>query len=314
MTAGHIENSNSPYLPIRSAFTVIEKPLRFFYARYHTHYDPLQSLKDRFYLGGMVVYPIVICATPVTMVADVAIGIAECIFCTFVRGDSLRDVAELARKKIVVSPLHHLTFIITSLTPSALYLGYLLQIIVSMPEGPKWAFAKTALIFATGLAAFWISTPLLLGDPHDNKVFLKIPASLQPFNQNRLLYMAVQTFFIALALRNFVFLELHTAPWSMLLITSAIPLAIASLVWIFSYTLSQRMIGSFSPSWNHQAFSIFINRGAQIKQVGTGFQADGINRKPGMTFQDVGFTDSDLTYWKDRYARFWTEQRCPRHN
>src|SRR4051812_10195798 len=52
------------------------------------------------------------------MVADIMIGVAECAFCTL-RGDSLQNVAELAKKKIIISPLHHLILATTSLAESA---------------------------------------------------------------------------------------------------------------------------------------------------------------------------------------------------
>jgi hypothetical protein len=70
-------------------------------------------------LAGMIVYPLVACAAPVTMVADMTIGVVECVFCTLIRRDSLEAVAELAKKKIVISPLHHFIFVTTSLAQSA---------------------------------------------------------------------------------------------------------------------------------------------------------------------------------------------------
>src|SRR3954464_13150716 len=103
------------YTPIPSAFTCVEKPLRYVYDRY----DPLSpDDAPNMYLAGIVVYPLIICATPVTMVADIMIGVAECAFCTL-RGDSLQNVAELAKKKIIISPLHHLILATTSLAESA---------------------------------------------------------------------------------------------------------------------------------------------------------------------------------------------------
>ncbi len=315
MTTGRIENSNLPYTPIRSAFTVIDKPLRFFYDRYIPHPEGLNNLKNPYYLRATVVYPIIICAAPVTMVADVVIGVAECIFCTIVRGDSLRDVAELARKKIIVSPLHHLTFIISSLAVPALFYGYALHAIAAKTQKDPYWLVISSLIYATGLAAFWISTPLLPRGHDDVRLFPNIPAPLQLFIQNRLLNMAVQTFFVTLAIRNLAFLTFRPYTSS----TSAIMhgaflgafFAFTAFEWTFSYTLSQRMIGSFSPSWNHEAFSIFINGGARLKWIGTRFHHDAIDLKPGMTFQDVGFTDHDITYWKHHAKRPWVQMPCP---
>src|SRR5271157_5488898 len=105
-------NIQGPHIPIRSAFTIIEKPLRYCYDNYNPTNDGSTSNVKNYlaYLGGMAVYPIVVCAAPVTMVADMTIGVAECIFCAIYRRDSLADIATLAKKKLVISPLHHLTF------------------------------------------------------------------------------------------------------------------------------------------------------------------------------------------------------------
>lgn len=53
-------NVQSPYTPIRSAFTIIEKPLRYCYDQYNPTNDGTTSNVKNYlaYLGGMAVYPI----------------------------------------------------------------------------------------------------------------------------------------------------------------------------------------------------------------------------------------------------------------
>ena len=61
------------------------------------------------YLGGMVALPITLCAAPLTLVADLIIGLAECIFCLY-HNVSKEDLFILAHRKFVVSPCQHLAF------------------------------------------------------------------------------------------------------------------------------------------------------------------------------------------------------------
>jgi hypothetical protein len=310
-----IEASKSTYVPIRSAFTVIEKPLRFCYDRYDPDPEDLKKQKSRYYLGGMVVYPLVICAAPVTMLADMAIGVAECIFRTL-SGDSLRDVAELARKKTIVSNLHNLTFIITSLALPALLFTMMFNKI-HKTDSSTWVGLAKHLIPFMGIAAYSISKPLVPSKKNTTseeiiKTLHKAPASLKPFTNNRLMFMAAQTFFVALASWNFISLGNSMLPaltiFKVAQVTIPFTLFI-SVCWTWNYTLSQRMIGSFSSSWNHQAFSIFVNRGAQIKPVGYKFDNE---RDPHRTFQDLAFKDGKRVY--SDYMLKICKQPCPLQN
>jgi hypothetical protein len=289
-------NIQIPHKPIRSAFTIIEKPLRYCYDQYNpTNDGSYPSVKNCLaYLGGMAVYPIVVCAAPVTMVADMTVGVAECIFCAVVRRDSLADIASLAKKKLVISPLHHLIFIITSLALPAFCLTSLLY----NAQAPlSWlATAKLWLIPLPGFVLSILSTSLVQNAEHAKEV-QEMPALIKPLTQNRLLFMAIQTFFIASASSNFLSLGIYTLPALTVLQVCALPLAITSLLWTFNYTLSQRMIGSLPSSWNHATFSIFIDRGAAVKSVGTRFDYAG-DPEPGQTFQDLAFSDSNTIFWE----------------
>jgi hypothetical protein len=296
MTTLTITDACLPHTPIRSAFTVIEKPLRFFYDQYEApngnSYRPKNYLM---YLGGMVVYPLVICAAPFSMVADMTIGVAECIFCAIVRRDSLADIADLAKKKLVVSPLHHLTFIITSLALPALCLAAMLYQ-AQATITTSWVVGAKGLLPIAGLFLSFLSTSLVKNAEHA-KGIQEMPASIKPLTQNRLLFMAVQTFFVVSAPWNFLSMGFYTLPALSILYTCALPLAVTSLLWTFNYTLSQRMIGSFSSSWNHDTFSIFIDRGALVKLVGTRSDYAG-DPKPGQTFQDLAFDDCNTIFWE----------------
>ncbi|MDP1609015.1 MAG: J domain-containing protein [Chlamydiales bacterium] len=84
------------------------------------------------YVGGMIALPITLACTPVTIVADVVIGIAECSFCYY-HGLSGNDIKKIAHRKFVISPLQQ--FIFCSAAISAIVIanvifsgGYLLTL------------------------------------------------------------------------------------------------------------------------------------------------------------------------------------------
>lgn len=65
------------------------------------------------FLGGMVAYPLMLCSTPVTILADIIIGIAECAFCLY-QEVSKEDLLIIAHRKFVVSPCQQLSFLLGS--------------------------------------------------------------------------------------------------------------------------------------------------------------------------------------------------------
>ncbi len=61
------------------------------------------------YLGGMAALPITLACTPVTIVADIVVGIAECSFCYY-HGLSGNDLKKIAHRKFIIAPLQQATF------------------------------------------------------------------------------------------------------------------------------------------------------------------------------------------------------------
>lgn len=61
------------------------------------------------YVGGIIALPITLACTPVTIVADVVVGIAECFFC-YHHGLSGNDIKKIAHKKFIASPLQQFIF------------------------------------------------------------------------------------------------------------------------------------------------------------------------------------------------------------
>lgn len=110
--------------------------------------------------------------------------------------------------------------------------------------------------------------------------------------ENKILFLALQTSFVVKAAWDITSL-LSTGQLTVL--KTVIPIATTSLFWTHNYTLSQRLIGSFSPSWNHHTFSIFRDRGAPVKSVGTRHSDDPDSNS---TFQDVAFSDCSTAFWK----------------
>lgn len=103
------------YTPLPSAFQLIDAPIHFMHERTRSAQDNLGPRKDiKFltgWLAGFPVYCIAVCATPVTIVADMVIGVTECAFCAL-KGLPSSDIASLAKKKILVAPLHQMIFLI----------------------------------------------------------------------------------------------------------------------------------------------------------------------------------------------------------
>jgi hypothetical protein len=282
-------HSTTAYIPLPSTFTCVEKPLRYVYDRF----DPSHNNALHMYLAGMIVYPLTLCAASVTMVADMAIGVAECTFCTL-RGSGLRDVAELAKKKIIISPLHHLIFVTTSLAESAFVIVLWNYNVLS---------AKFWLVLFT-YTLCGLSSPLICS-MSEAEFIQNMQNANSPFRslfENKMLNIALQISFIAKAAWDLISL-VSTRQLTVLKIV--IPIALASLRWIFNYTLSQRLIGSFSPSWNHQALSIFRDRGAPVKEVGTRFVAK--DPVPNSTFQDLAFSDCNTAFWEAQFQEYFEE-------
>ena len=95
----------SNHLVWPSAFQWIEKPL----------YDLNEARNNGVKFSNKelakqyVYWPIVMCLTPVTCLADVAAGIAESAFSVY-QGEGLSRMPSILHKKIIASPLQHAIF------------------------------------------------------------------------------------------------------------------------------------------------------------------------------------------------------------
>lgn len=110
--------NKSAYIPLPSAFQLIDIPIQYMHGTVESAHPQggnprIVPFFAAYFGGGFVVYCIAVCATPVTIVADMVAGVAECAFCTL-KGYSSAEIASLAKKKFLVSPLHQLIFLATA--------------------------------------------------------------------------------------------------------------------------------------------------------------------------------------------------------
>ncbi len=99
--------SAATYVPLPSAFYFIEKPMQgALDYKCDTSLKGSVLIKNSKALIGFVS----LCCSPVTLVADIIIGIAEIAFASL-RGCSNSVLQSIALKKLVASPVQHLVFI-----------------------------------------------------------------------------------------------------------------------------------------------------------------------------------------------------------
>ncbi|MBS0648780.1 MAG: J domain-containing protein [Verrucomicrobia bacterium] len=289
-----ILHTTPTYTPFKSAFEILEKPLRYCHDRMEPQDDltPPSNTDCFMYLGGMVAYPFVFCAAPLTMAADVIMGVVESAFC-ICRGFKLKDVAELAKKKILVSPIHHLTFLSSSLgLPSII----MLTISLPLPDlSPKRQFLfSCATLFGMGLLFF--SHPLV-DEKSQATALNNLPKRVREIVHRKEVFTVTNVALAALAYFRFSFIPFFTQK-DIALIGVKYILPLLALHWKLYYTLSQRLIGSFSPSFNHQIFSIFKEGGARDKK-------DPLHR----SYQDLRFSGVSLEDWDAKAERFYEQYR-----
>lgn len=94
-----------------SAFKVIEYPIRML----HDKENREGSLTDCASIGRNILYPIVICLAPITLVADIVIGVVEIIFAYYMNASSAA-LYSIAHKKLIASPIQHLAFFVINAT------------------------------------------------------------------------------------------------------------------------------------------------------------------------------------------------------
>jgi hypothetical protein len=247
------------------------------------------------YLGGMAAYPFVFCAAPLTMAADVVTGIAESFFC-ICRGFKLRDIAQLAKKKIIVSPLHHLTFVAVNLgLPSLLIITLSLPV---LPLPPKQRFLSCCTLLA-GLGLYFFSNPLV-DEADQAKALNRLPRPIKQIVHQKEVFVITN---VALAVFAYWHLSSFFNPRDIASLAAKYMLPVLSIHWMLSYTTSQRLIGSFSSAYNHQVFSIFKDGGAKDKK-------DPFNR----TYQDLGFSGVSLEDWDVKAERRYEDYRSSYHD
>jgi len=292
-----ILSTSTTYTPFPSAFEIIEKPLRYC----HDHIEPQKDWQAPsnqdclMYLGGMIAYPFVFCAAPLTMAADIVTGIAESVFC-LCRGFKLRDVAQLAKKKIMVSPLHHLTFVAVNLgLPSILIITLSLPVI---PLPPKQRFLSCCALLA-GLGVYFFSNPLV-DEADQAKALNNLPKPLKQFVHQKEVFVITN---VALAVFAYSHLSSFFDRRDITSIAVKYMLPMLSIHWMLYYSTSQRLIGSFSAAYNHQVFSIFKDGGAKDKK-------DPFHR----TYQDLGFSGVSLEDWDVKAERHYNNYRSSYHD
>lgn len=108
------------------------------------------------YLGGIVALPITISLTLITLLADIVVGVAECVFCLY-KGLAKEDLSIIAHRKFVISPCQHLTFclgVITGLGPA-----WLLFSVHTL--NPWFSFKGSLLLWSMGYACGQAAVGLL---------------------------------------------------------------------------------------------------------------------------------------------------------
>jgi len=131
-----------------SAFTIVEYPTflcqkAMVYSKElwnrDTHIDAekmdRQKIKNRSlavligtagYLGGMIAWPITSFTTPIALLADIIIGIAECVFCAY--NGVKEELKTIAHRKFKILPYQNLAFICGNITVLAAYLFFTTKI------------------------------------------------------------------------------------------------------------------------------------------------------------------------------------------
>lgn len=156
------------YEPYPSFFTLAEIPIR----KLHDSQNFRGEISLPNLLMRVVVYPLTLCAAALTMLADIILGLAEISF-AYYKGCNETVLKSIALKKIIASPIQHLTFIAINATGcciSALYISLIYKIsfisclpfsgfltLVTYPISqkaigalPKWARPDGFYIFIDG--------------------------------------------------------------------------------------------------------------------------------------------------------------------
>lgn len=103
------------YEPLPSTFTLVERPIRWLHDKAVN-----EECSDNWMENGVkmtavlllsiAIQPIVVCSSPVTMVADLVVGAVEISF-AYYKGCDTNTLKNIAHIKFIASPIQHLSFI-----------------------------------------------------------------------------------------------------------------------------------------------------------------------------------------------------------
>jgi len=126
----------SNYHVLPSAAVIAEAPLYYATAACYSYNAGYVAIG---YLSGLIALPISIASTPVTIVADIVIGIGEAIIAAS-KGTDKNEIQEILFKKVIASPIQQLVSTIIKIVSLLVFpfwfLGYLFgeQCIESLPD------------------------------------------------------------------------------------------------------------------------------------------------------------------------------------
>jgi hypothetical protein len=165
------------YSPLPSTFQLIEYPTRYVHDKFvetlkseikprwqisleriyafrllktYTGFELDNFNRVKWYVPGIVVYPLIFCGTSLTILADMIVGIAETAFCCY-HGFSKYDLLEIAKRKIIVSPVQQLMYLMmSSVIPALTLLSFL-----SIPRSRRGLECSNKYHWIAMAALFW---------------------------------------------------------------------------------------------------------------------------------------------------------------
>ncbi|PWU13112.1 MAG: hypothetical protein C5B45_06610 [Chlamydiae bacterium] len=161
-----------------SAFQWIEKPL---YYLNEEKNKPISSKNDdkqssrisfgKFLAIQYLVWPMIMCAAPLTASVDIGVGICEAFYAKY-KGATSHQIILIIQKKILASPIQHLAYIITNLF-FPFFAGTALALA---------SFQPSSIIPLVGFFLVILSPPMALLNYHLAQQFIgqKLPAWARP--------------------------------------------------------------------------------------------------------------------------------------
>ena len=118
------------YQVSRSAFSYLEKPLVYSESLL---FDKTETLKKRTlgYVSGLFFYPIACASIPITILADIVVGVTETVFCFFKRM-AFSDIKEILQRKIIIASVQQLVFLSLPIAFYVFAVGFHLEFCISI--------------------------------------------------------------------------------------------------------------------------------------------------------------------------------------